>query len=143
MVDNDQPEASDSSSTSTSTSPPFTDPSASSYPPTTEYKPYDGNMGDYCKQLENWLGRAYWQRECAVSAYYTALGMMYPSRGMSGYQNGNVPGAGVDHHAQNIPGINNNNIAEPNLNMQNQVFRRFLVRGIRTNQNTLAFGNLF
>jgi len=139
--------ASSASMSSTSSGLPGTTTTLTPPPPNVDYKPYDGNMGDYCKQLENWLSRAYWQRECAVSAYYTALGMMYPpwNRGIqiqgnvNGLQNGGLRGA--EQNAQNLPGINNNNFAEPNLNIQHQMFRRYVVRGIRTNQNAVAFGN--
>lgn len=32
---------------------------------------------EYCKQLENWLWKCYWQRTLAISAYFTALNQHY------------------------------------------------------------------
>jgi len=39
---------------------------------------------EYCKQLENWLWKSYWQSTIAVSAYFTALNQHYGNTSPAG-----------------------------------------------------------
>jgi uncharacterized RDD family membrane protein YckC len=146
------PEASSSGSAtlgtnpSTSSSTTTTSSSADTQVPQ-EYTGYNGDMRAYCKSLENWLWRAYWQREVAVSAYFTALSTVYPNPLM--YNNGNVnvgfpqstqnqghPGMGMgflnggNNGMGGPPGGDANNNAPP---------RQVLLRGIRRDGNRLSF----
>jgi len=132
----DQP--SGSSSTEPTSSPP---PTPSQLDPA--YKGYTGSMSEYCSELDNWLQRAHLQRECAVSAYYTALSLMFPNRSAASNgpffpgPNGQAGGVGG---AQGM-GLDNNNVgAFMNMNFArpNQIIRRFLIRGVRTNNNVIA-----
>src|SRR4051812_14966985 len=86
--------------------------SSSSVPPPTQDEKYSGSMSDYCKLLENWMTKVYWQRVTATSAYYTALSIINPG----GFQQHPIPPQANGFppnnpfpHQQQPNGFNNNN----------------------------------
>jgi len=108
---------------------------------------YNGDMTEYCKSLENWLWKAYWQRTCATSAYFTALSLLNPSpfnpsQSASNNADANSNEARNGRAGANAGIRNNNNVGAPNLNIPPQANRfvhQIFVRGVRNNANRTVF----
>lgn len=102
---------------------------------------YKGSMSEYCKGLESWLWNSYWHRECAVSAYYSALSILYQQSPSLNAQAGAA--GGVNANGNLFDNQGNFNLQNGAANQQQQrptLVRQILIRGIRVNGNPLGIG---